>query len=581
MNKSIHNPAGQEPKETDDSKPFNPPTGPRLGKKMYRGNNPLKATAPASIPMPTASDPVAPAASKSSIAFNPSAPAFEPTKPSQTLTPPSAHQKETQPSRRTSGYFPVVVSGTTTPAAATTPRNQARHSMRQRWQPAASPMPMSTPGHAFGPRWGRRAPALFTPTNAVPGPLCQAIVHYHSCGCRAAGSPTFVCSQRGCSHERPTQVNVGYLPFSCTTRWSGNAQADPEGGRGPACRQRNPSTVGFRREEDTAVRGKGSRSFQGGAITLEDLPEVIPTAATVADDNDAEKDGEVCPGPEAFEKWVDQLNAKCEAKEKEEKDDGAAIWKKLWDEMTPKIKESQHSSQSIATQTEWPEEEKKELLASQAKTDNNAAENVQPREPMHSIAVQTDEPPKPVMKSTGIQSDPAESREVRVETKRPAMKSTGIQPDSPVYQEMGIQKERPVVKSIGVQPNSPAYKEMGVQTLELTMKSLRALPGVREQLEIAVQKEKPVMKSQGTQYVKPAGDDDREDSDDSRLVGFRPYHPPYDYWDWLDMNYDEGESIDLRLDVDWDEDTDDEDLRNGHKSKGIVRSAFSLIRFIV
>ncbi|RYP37924.1 hypothetical protein DL766_001221 [Monosporascus sp. MC13-8B] len=105
---------------------------------------------------------------------------------------------------------------------------------------------------------------------------CTAIAQYHSCGCRASGTPMFFCTDQYCKHPQPALVAIARLPFSCTTRYSGNVR--PGMGRGHECRAADPNSVFFTREADTAgaFDADGLLVLKSGAVQLRDLPSVLP-----------------------------------------------------------------------------------------------------------------------------------------------------------------------------------------------------------------------------------------------------------------------------------------------------------------
>ncbi|RYP15031.1 hypothetical protein DL765_005975 [Monosporascus sp. GIB2] len=107
-------------------------------------------------------------------------------------------------------------------------------------------------------------------------PTCTAIAQYHSCGCRAGGTPMFFCTDQYCKHPQPALVAIARLPFSCTTRYSGNAR--PGMGRGHECRAADPNSVFFTREADTAEAFYADELLvlRGGAVRLRDLPSMLP-----------------------------------------------------------------------------------------------------------------------------------------------------------------------------------------------------------------------------------------------------------------------------------------------------------------
>ncbi|RYP63698.1 hypothetical protein DL769_006892 [Monosporascus sp. CRB-8-3] len=107
-------------------------------------------------------------------------------------------------------------------------------------------------------------------------PRCTAIAQYHACGCRAHGTPMFFCTDQYCKHPQPALVAITRLPFSCTTRYSGNVR--PGTGRGLECRAADPNSVFFTREADTAGAFYADELlvFRGGAVRLRDLPSMLP-----------------------------------------------------------------------------------------------------------------------------------------------------------------------------------------------------------------------------------------------------------------------------------------------------------------
>ncbi|RYP40950.1 hypothetical protein DL768_010565 [Monosporascus sp. mg162] len=107
-------------------------------------------------------------------------------------------------------------------------------------------------------------------------PMCTAVAQYHSCGCRARGTPMFFCTDQYCKHPQPALVAIARLPFSCTTRYSGNVR--PGTGRGLECRAADPNSVFFMREADTAgaFYADDLLVLRGGAVRLRDLPSILP-----------------------------------------------------------------------------------------------------------------------------------------------------------------------------------------------------------------------------------------------------------------------------------------------------------------
>ncbi len=122
--------------------------------------------------------------------------------------------------------------------------------------------------------------------------MCQAIAHYHMCGCRAP--LTFLCGRRSCTHGRPTQVAVGYLPFPCTAKWTGNAKPGGEG-RGPACKAPDPGTLAYQRDCGTGKQfGKTGLLVLGSDVAS--LDDVVPAL----------------PDDIRFDDWANDLKRRCE-----------------------------------------------------------------------------------------------------------------------------------------------------------------------------------------------------------------------------------------------------------------------------
>ncbi|RYP25844.1 hypothetical protein DL767_008235 [Monosporascus sp. MG133] len=123
-------------------------------------------------------------------------------------------------------------------------------------------------------------PTAVSPPTLTPADeerhMCTAIAQYHSCGCRARGTPMFFCTDQYCKHPQPALVAIARLPFSCTTRYSGNVR--PGTGRGLECRAADPNSVFFMREADTAgaFYADDLLVLRGGAVWLRDLPLALP-----------------------------------------------------------------------------------------------------------------------------------------------------------------------------------------------------------------------------------------------------------------------------------------------------------------
>ncbi|KAI1373321.1 hypothetical protein F4677DRAFT_228175 [Hypoxylon crocopeplum] len=71
---------------------------------------------------------------------------------------------------------------------------------------------------------------------------CDAIVFYHTCGCRKGDRPIYLCRTNDCKHEM-SNLLVGGLPYACR---------QPE--RSGACEIKDRAEVEFVREIDTADR---------------------------------------------------------------------------------------------------------------------------------------------------------------------------------------------------------------------------------------------------------------------------------------------------------------------------------------
>ncbi|RYP82332.1 hypothetical protein DL770_005591 [Monosporascus sp. CRB-9-2] len=119
------------------------------------------------------------------------------------------------------------------------------------------------------------SPPTLTPADEER-PMCTAIAQYHSCGCRARGTPMFFCTDQYCKHPQPALVAIARLPFSCTTRYSGNVR--PGTGRGLECRAADPNSMFFMREADTAEAfyAEDLLFLRGGAVRPRHLPSALP-----------------------------------------------------------------------------------------------------------------------------------------------------------------------------------------------------------------------------------------------------------------------------------------------------------------
>ena len=520
----MYNTTSHQPNGTGEAKPFQPPTGPRFGKKQNKASNPLKATAPAFIPMPASSS-VSPNPSKP---FNPSVAAFQPSWAPQTA--PANPQHQQQPAKRETSYFPpVVASGTTTPM------NHSWYGLSSTPQisPMTNPMSMSTPGPTYTPRNPRKPP--ITPAKPPGEPLCQAIAHYHSCGCRAASSPTFICSVRRCKHDRPTRLVVGYLSFPCTARWSGNRKPTrgpegtpgAEGGRGPACRERDPGTIGFQREEGTASRSPGNRSFNGDTLTLDDLPETLPSDTK---------------GVEGFEAWVGELKVKSEARAKD-------LEKEKEDRKKPAVCD-------MGTQTEWPQTV------------------------LDDVGTQTNAPPQPVMRSTGVQSSGPEQKEIAVQTNSPAATtSTGMQPSGPEQKEVAVQTNSPAATtSTGTQSSGPEKLEMATQT-ELPPPMSRCVQWKESDVGVSDGSrrcEEHFLKQYGTpcHYCDTGADSDEDDAE-YEAAG----RVPFDLL--LDLDYARVEDDELYYGNDAKASPRKTAAPSSGESRGVLRNAWKLVHWII
>ncbi|KAI2617510.1 hypothetical protein GGS26DRAFT_603162 [Hypomontagnella submonticulosa] len=98
------------------------------------------------------------------------------------------------------------------------------------------------------------------------GPMCQAIVFYHICGCKSSGEPVRFCNARGCTHESSTLV-VGELPFACQSK----------DGRSGSCRVEDPAKTRFVREIDSATKIQNLMVLPG--VVKEDIESLIPPSA--------------------------------------------------------------------------------------------------------------------------------------------------------------------------------------------------------------------------------------------------------------------------------------------------------------
>lgn len=90
---------------------------------------------------------------------------------------------------------------------------------------------------------------------APPSPPCQAIFHYHTCGCRTT-RPVFLCRRPQCSHHDggPISILIAQAPFACqSSRRAWKRHQSGRVGRRPACAAADPAAARFLREEDTAV----------------------------------------------------------------------------------------------------------------------------------------------------------------------------------------------------------------------------------------------------------------------------------------------------------------------------------------
>lgn len=476
MENSTNNTASNQSNGADEAKPFQPPTGPKFGNKQNKASKPLTATAPAFIPTPASSS----APPNPSKPFNPSAAAFQPSRAPQT-SPANPKQQRQQPTKRETSYFPhTVAPGTASPMASRT-QSWYGYSSTPAISPMSMLMPMATASPRYSPRNPRRLP--MTPGKSTGEQFCQTIVHYHSCGCRA--KPTPICSLRRCKHEQPTRVAIGFLPFTCTARWSGNSRNStpgPEGtpssagGRGPACREQDPGTVSFQREEGTASRSTGLRDFNPGTVTLDDLPEALPSDAK---------------GLEGFEAWVEELRVKSEAKEKAMKEEKEGRKKVAVSDMS--------------TQTEWPEEKTEAPRPPQAEMQSMSTQTIWSQTKLHDVGAQTDAPPQPVMKSTGVQWSGPEQKAISVQTDSPpSMTSTGTQSSGPEQKETAVQTPAPpAMKTVGTQSSGPEQREIAVQTSSPpAMTSTGVQPNGPDQKEIAVQTDSlPATTSTGTQPI--------------------------------------------------------------------------------
>ncbi|KAI0380007.1 hypothetical protein F5Y04DRAFT_289641 [Hypomontagnella monticulosa] len=97
-------------------------------------------------------------------------------------------------------------------------------------------------------------------------PLCQAIVHYHTCGCKSKRDPVRFCNKWGCEHKTSTLI-VGELPFACESK------------EGPSalCGVEDRAKREFVREVDTAETLRNFMILPG--VTKEDIESLIPPSA--------------------------------------------------------------------------------------------------------------------------------------------------------------------------------------------------------------------------------------------------------------------------------------------------------------
>ncbi|KAI1098058.1 hypothetical protein F4804DRAFT_350822 [Jackrogersella minutella] len=72
---------------------------------------------------------------------------------------------------------------------------------------------------------------------------CQAIVLYHTCGCKSSQKPVYFCSTVDCQHETATLLVAG-LPFACCSSQSSRSEA---------CQIEDISKKMFVREADTGT----------------------------------------------------------------------------------------------------------------------------------------------------------------------------------------------------------------------------------------------------------------------------------------------------------------------------------------
>ncbi|KAI1086923.1 hypothetical protein F5B19DRAFT_101586 [Rostrohypoxylon terebratum] len=91
---------------------------------------------------------------------------------------------------------------------------------------------------------------------------CQAIVFYHSCGCKSNNNPVCFCFRPECQHEALSLV-IGRLPFAC-----GSQQGPSE-----ACQVEDETKKRFVREVDTADRLTSLTVLPG--CTMNDITALV------------------------------------------------------------------------------------------------------------------------------------------------------------------------------------------------------------------------------------------------------------------------------------------------------------------
>lgn len=473
----------------------------RRGAGLTASAAPFKPSASPPRPLTATARPFTPTARPftpaSAQLFNPSMPSFMPTAATQRpgsvnyFPPPFAMPSPLPMTMQTPLYSPVPAPYMTASPFPYTPRT---------FTPAFTP--------TYTPKFTASPP--ITPAE----PMCQVIAHYHTCGCRA--KPTFICGRRSCTHERPTQISVGKLPFPCTAKWTGNTTPAAEG-RGPACQAPDPGTKEWIRDMGMSKSFGKLLVLTGDIVTLDDLVLALP--------DDAE-----------FDDWAEELKTKCNERKVETVDENADQEKK-----EEEVKEAKPQQS----------EKKSTMVDSSMQTDDLPEEKEEEEPP---VSTQTEEPPQVEMKSVATEPILMSMATQSTMTEELPKEKPEMSTDEGTQSTMtSVAAQSAMTEEISVNSRGTQWTELDETKVELPHP---------DELEIAFQTAEIVSDDDADADADAdaddddGDDDDEDDEDDTLSVVSEDYYSagdfrdPYEDYDDYDSDEEGTVVIDCLLDID-------------------------------